>query len=214
MTITKPRARAILACTLVMGVLTGTHAAAQGRARVGLIPFDVASVDGGTHQAATALAKLVRAQMITSRTMQPVLIDLPAGETLPLPEDRLAALAAEHNVALIVAGTVLDATTTHGSNRVSTGSLGRVAGIGNVGGSMRRTRAEVRLHVEMVNPEGSTIHAFEVQGDNTDVGIGADLWTTLGGFDVGDAGWDKSPMGKALREAAEKLVNEVRKNRR
>lgn len=85
MTITKPRARAILACTLVMGVLTGTHAAAQGRARVGLIPFDVASVDGGTHQAATALAKLVRAQMITSRTMQPVLIDLPAGETLPLP---------------------------------------------------------------------------------------------------------------------------------
>jgi len=79
---------------------------------------------------------------------------------------------------------------------------------------MRKTRAEVRLHVEIVNSEGATTHAFEVEGDNTDVGIGADLWTTLGGFDVGDAGWDKSPMGKALREAAEKLVNEVQKKRR
>lgn len=214
MTKSLPGIRTIVASVLVLGALAVVPAAAQGRARVGLIPFDVASVDGGTHQAATALAKLVRAQMITNRSMQPVLIELPAGETLPLPEDRLAALAAEHKVDLIIASTVLDATTTYGSNRVSTGSLGRVAGIGNVGGSMRKTRAEVRLHVEIVNPEGTTTHAFEVEGNNTDVGIGADLWTTLGGFDVGDAGWDKSPMGKALREAAEKLVNEVQKKRR
>lgn len=208
-----PRVRTILASALALGALAAVPAAAQGRARVGLIPFDVASVDGGTHQAATALAKLVRAQMITRRTMQPVLIELPAGETLPLPEDRLAALAAEHKVDLILAGTVLDTSTSHGSNRVSTGALGGLAGIGGVGGSVRKTRAEVRLHVEMVNPEGTTTHAFEVEGDNTDVGIGADLWTTLGGFDVGEAGWDKSPMGKALREAAEKLVNEVQKKR-
>jgi ABC-type amino acid transport substrate-binding protein len=198
---------------LALGALAAVAAAAQGRARVGLIPFDVASVDGGTRQAATAMAKLVRAQMISNRTLQPVLIGLPAGETLPLPEDRLAALVAEHKVDLIVAGTILDASTTSGSNRISTGSLGGVAGIGNVGGSMRKTRAEVQLHVEVVNQEGQTTHAFEVEGDNTDVGIGADLWTTLGGFDVGDSLWDKSPMGKALREAAEKLVNEVQKKR-
>jgi hypothetical protein len=208
------RIRIVLACALALGALAAVPAAAQQRARVGLIPFDVASVDGGTRQAATAMAKLVRAQMITSRTMQPVLIELPAGETLPVPEDRLAALMAEHKVGLIIAGTILDASTTYSSNRVSTGSLGGVAGIGNVGGSVRKTRAEVLLHVEVVGAEGRTTHAFEVEGDNTDVGIGADLWTTLGGFDVGDPGWDKSPMGKALREAAEKLVNEVQKKRR
>jgi curli biogenesis system outer membrane secretion channel CsgG len=208
------RIRRVLVLAVALGALATVPVAAQGRARVGLIPFDVASVDGGTRQAATAMAKLVRAQMISNRTLQPVLIDLPAGETLPLPEDRLAALVAEHKVDLIVAGTILDASTSYGSNRISTGSLGGVAGIGNVGGSMRKTRAEVQLHVEVVNQQGHTTHAFEVEGDNTDVGIGADLWTTLGGFDVGDTGWDKSPMGKALREAAEKLVSEVQKKRR
>jgi curli biogenesis system outer membrane secretion channel CsgG len=142
-----------------------------------------------------------------------VLIELPAGETLPLPEDRLAALLAEHKVDLVVAGTILDATTSYSSNRISTGSLGGAVGIGNVGGSMRKTSASVELHVEVVNVEGRTTHSFQVKGDNTDVGIGADLWTALGGFDVGDPGWDKSPMGKALREAAEKLVSEVQKRR-
>ena len=207
------RIRLALGCLLALCALAASPAAAQTRARVGLIPFDVASVDGGTQQAATSMAKLVRAQMVTSRTLQPILIEL-AGETLPLSEERLAALVTEHKVDLIVAGTVLDATTTQSSNRISTGSLGGVAGIGNVGGSMRKTSAKVQLHVEVVNPEGRATHAFQVEGDNTDVGIGADLWTTLGGFDMGDPGWDKSPMGKALREAAEKLVSEVQKRRR
>jgi curli biogenesis system outer membrane secretion channel CsgG len=209
-----PRIQLVLCWALALGVAASTDAAAQTRARVGLIPFDVASVDGGTRQAATAMAKLVRAQMITSRTLQPVLIELPAGETLPLPEDRLASLVAAHKLDLIVAGTILDANTTRGSNRVSTGSLGGVVGVGGVGGSVTKTRAEVRLHVEVVDAEGRTTQAFEVEGDNTDVGIGADLWTTLGSFDVGEPSWDKSPMGKALREAAEKLVSDVQKRRR
>jgi nucleotide-binding universal stress UspA family protein len=213
MTIALRRTIRVLAIPTVTIILTAASIAAQDRARVGLIPFDVANVDGGTHQAATAMAKLVRAQMITDRRLQPILIEV-TGETLPLSEDRLAALAAEHKVDLIVAGTILDATTTRGSNRVSTGALGRVAGVGSVGGSMSKTRAEVQLHVEMVNAEGRTTEAFQVEGNNTDVGIGADLWTTLGGFDVGDRSWDKSPMGKALREAAEKLTREVQKRRR
>jgi hypothetical protein len=199
--------------TLAMALLGRGPAIAQDRLRVGIISFDVASVDGGTQQAATAMAKLVRAQMVTNRTLQPVLIDL-AGQALPLPEERLAALAAEHKVSLILAGTILEASTTRGSNRVSTGSIGSAIGVGGVGGSVTKTRAEVRLHAELVNAEGRTVHAFEVEGDNTDVGIGADLWTTLGSFDVGEASWDQSPMGKALREAAQKLTNEVAKRRK
>ena len=201
-----------LVLVLALSIAT-VSLSAQERTRVGLIPFDVASVDGGTQQAATAMAKLVRQQMISSKTVQPLLIELPADAKLPLPEDWLAALAAEHNVRIIVAGTILEASTTRGSNRVSTGSIPGVGGIGNVGGSMSKTKAEVQLHVEMVNAEGRTFETFQVEGSNTDVGVGADVWTTLGGFDVGEQSWDKSPMGKALREAAQKLSTEVQKRR-
>lgn len=208
------RSRSIAWLVCAVAAVSAAPSVAQDRTRVGIIRFDVASVDGGSHTAATAMAKLVRQQMVTSRQLQPVLIDVPAAESLPLTEDRLAALAAEQKVTLLVAGTILEASTTRGSNRVSTGSLGGLAGVGSVGGSMTRTHAEVRIHVELVNAEGRTTHAFEVKGDNTDVGVGADLWTTLGSFDVGEANWDQSPMGKALREAAQKITSEVTRRRR
>lgn len=186
---------------------------AQDRVRVGLLPFDVANVDGGTDQAASAMAKLVRTQMITSKVLQPVLLELPADAKLPLPEDQLAKIAGEQNVTLIVAGTILEASTSSGSNRISSGSIPGVGGFGSVGGSMSRTKAEVQLHVEIVNAEGRTTHAFEVEASNTDVGVGADIWTTLGGVDLGEGSWDKSPMGKALKEAAQKITNEVTRRR-
>lgn len=207
------RIRLVLSGALALIALASIPATAQDRTRVGIIPFDVASVDGGTQQAATAMAKLVRAQMVTNRALQPVLIEL-AGDTLPLPEERLAALAAEHKVSMIVAGTILEATTTRGSTRISTGSIGSAIGVGGVGGSMTKTRAEVRIHAELVRPDGRILHALEIEGNNTDVGVGADLWTTLGSFDVGEANWDQSPMGKALREAAQKLTSEVVKRRK
>jgi curli biogenesis system outer membrane secretion channel CsgG len=80
-----------------------------------------------------------------------------------------------------------------------------------VGGSLTRTKAEVMMHVELVGRDGDVHDTFEVEGSNTDVGVGADIWTTLGSFDAGDTGWEKSPMGKALREAAQKLSAEVMK---
>jgi hypothetical protein len=200
--------------TLLLVLTAAPPLAAQDRLRVGLLPFDVANVDGGSQQAATAMAKLVRAEMITSKTLQPVLLELPAGAKLPLPEDQLASLASEHSLSLIIAGTILEATTSSGSNRISAGSLGARVGIGNVGGSMNKTKAELELHVELVNREGRTTDAFQVEGNNTDVGVGADIWTTLGGFDVGESSWAQSPMGKALREAAQKLTREAARRTR
>jgi hypothetical protein len=165
---------AVLAA-LLLGVASPS---AQGRIRIGILPFDVASVDGGSASAAAALAKLVRAQMVTSRKVQPVLLEAPAGARLPLSDRQIAEIAEQADVAMIVAGTVLEASTERGSNRVSTGSFGGAIGT-HVGGSV------------------------------TDVGVGTDLWTAIGSFDVGDSGWDKSPMGKALKEAAEELADEV-----
>ena len=200
----------VLSVALALFVTAGVTA--QDRVRVGLLPFDVANVDGGTSSAATALAKLVRAEMITDKRVQPVLLDVPAGAKLPLSEKQLAALSEENDLDMIVAGTVLEAETTRGSNRVSTGGLGGRLGSA-VGGSVSRTRAEVKMHVELVDDDGEVTETFQVEGSNTDVGVGADIWTSLGGFDMGDSGWDKSPMGKALREAAQKLAEEAIKHR-
>jgi hypothetical protein len=197
---------------VVFALLVTTSAAAQDRVRVGLLPFDIANVDGGTTSAANALAKLVRAEMITDRRVQPILLELPEGAKLPLSEKQLAELIEQNDLGLIVAGTILEAETTRGSNRVSTGGLGGRLGSA-VGGSLSRTRAEVTMHVELVDDDGEVKDTFQVEGSNTDVGVGADIWTSLGGFDVGDSGWDKSPMGKALREAAQKLAAETIKRR-
>lgn len=197
----------ILLPTLTLLALVILPALAQDRVRVGLLPFDIANVDGGTAAAAGALAKLVRAQMVTDKRVQPVLLDVPSGARLPLSPKQLAALAAEQDVQMIVAATILEAHTTRGSNRVSTGGLGRIGG--SVGGSMTRTKAEVKMHVELSGADGEIADTFSVEGSNTDVGVGADIWTALGSFDSGDYGWDKSPMGKALREAAERLAVEV-----
>ncbi len=196
----------------LLAVLLASGAAAQERVRVGLLPFDVANVGGGSHTAAQALAKLVRVEMITDTRVQPVLLELPAGARLPLSAAQLAALAAENDLTMIIAGTILDAETTRGSNRVSTRGLGGRLG-SSVGTSVSRTRAEVSMHVELVSKDGEVTHAFQVEGTNTDVGVGADIWTSLGSFDVGDASWDKSPMGKALREAAQKLAAEAIRRR-
>jgi hypothetical protein len=194
-----------------LAVLIATSAPAQDRVRVGLLPFDIANVSGGSYTAAQALAKLVRVEMITDKRVEPVLLELPPGARLPLTAAQLSALAAENDLEMIIAGTILDAETTRGSNRVSTRGLGGRIG-SSVGTSVTRTRAAVSMHVELVK-DGQVTHAFQVEGTNTDVGVGADIWTSLGGFDVGDAGWDKSPMGKALREAAQKLAAEAIRRR-
>jgi hypothetical protein len=197
-------------CTAAaLAVLLGVASpSAQGRIRIGILPFDVASVDGGSASAAAALAKLVRAQMVTSRKVQPVLLEMPAGARLPLSDRQIAEIAEQADVAMIVAGTVLEASTERGSNRVSTGSFGGAIGT-HVGGSVTRTRARIGMQAEIAGRDGQVRDSFEVEGDNTDVGVGTDLWTAIGSFDVGDSGWDKSPMGKALKEAAEELADEV-----
>jgi len=194
-----------------LAVLIATSTPAQDRVRVGLLPFDIANVSGGSYTSAQALAKLVRVEMITDKRVEPVLLELPPGARLPLTAAQLSALAAENDLEMIIAGTILDAETTRGSNRVSTRGLGGRIG-SSVGTSVTRTRAAVSMHVELVK-DGQVTHAFQVEGTNTDVGVGADIWTSLGGFDVGDAGWDKSPMGKALREAAQKLAAEAIRRR-
>jgi curli biogenesis system outer membrane secretion channel CsgG len=194
---------------LALVVLHVGPARAADPVRVGVLPFDFATEQRATTSAADALARLMRAEMIKARQLQPVVLEPPPGKPAPLAPSAIVVAAAPAEVDLVVSGTVLEATTERSSNRASTYGL-PTGGYGNVGASVTKVKARVVMQVELVDPAtGQTFDSFEVEGSNTDVGVGADIYTTLGSFGSGDSGWDKSPMGKALREAAQKGASEV-----
>ncbi|MGH9158643.1 MAG: hypothetical protein ACRD2X_01475, partial [Vicinamibacteraceae bacterium] len=51
--------------------------------------------------------------------------------------------------------------------------------------------------------------SFAIEAKETDAGIGVSFQSALGGFDTGRTGWDKTPMGKAIKKAASKVTEEV-----
>src|SRR5262245_5895136 len=186
---------------------------AAGPGSVGIVPFDVTAVQGsGGADAGRTLSTLVRIEMLKNKALEPQLVPLPTGMTTPVAPKQAAEIGKTADVRFVLIGTVLEATTTRGNTRADSGygGLGRITGTA-VGGSVTRTTGKVALHAELVNVETGKFETFEVQASNTDVGVGADLWTTLGSFGTGDDGWQKTPFGKALREAAQKLTTEVGK---
>jgi hypothetical protein len=175
---------------------------------VGILPFDATNVDGWSGNAAQALAKLVRLELGKEKDVEPDLLE--AGGPLPLSTQKAAAAGKAANADVVIAGTVLEASTTHGNNG---GFLPGKFGA-SVGGNVNRTNATVSLHVDLVDPASNKIaDSFAVEAHNTDVGIGGNVSTILGGFNMGDDAWDKTPLGKALREAAQKVTKEVMKRR-
>ena len=179
---------------------------------IGIAPFDVSTVEGSSGpEAGRALGTLVRVEMLKNKQIRPQVIELPSGVRPPLTPQRAAELGKAAGVDLMLLGTVLEASSSRNNNRASTSRLGGLIG-SSVGGSVTRTTAKISLHAELVeSTTARSVDTFEVEGSNTDTGVGADLWSTLGNFNLGDDGWQKTPMGKALREAAQKLTIEVAK---
>jgi hypothetical protein len=167
---------------------------------VGIVPFDVTSIEGSGVEAGRVLATLVRVELLNNQRLLPRLIKLPEGARLPLQTKDASTL-----------GTVLEASSARSNNRATTRAIGKVLGGAGAGvsGSLTRTTAKVTLHVQLVPSKSSDPQAFEVSESHTDIGVGADFHTTLGAFSAGDAGWQKTPMGKALRDAARKISVEL-----
>src|SRR5688572_7116895 len=197
----------VVACTLAL-----IQAQAADPPTIGIVPFDVSTVQGsGGADAGRVLGTLVRVEMLKNKQIRPQVIELPAGVRPPLTPQRAAELGKSAGVDLMLLGTVLEASSSRNNNRASTSRLGGIIG-SSVGGSVTRTTAKISLHAELVeSATARSVETFEVEGSNTDTGVGADLWSTLGNFNLGDDGWQKTPMGKALREAAQKLTTEVAK---
>ena len=198
--------RSIQAATFFVAFASNVLAAQDQRA-VGIVPFDVTSIEGTGIEAGRVLATLVRVELLNNKQLLPQLIKLPDGTRLPLAAKEAAALGRDSEVEFIIVGTVLEATTTRSNNRAATRAVGKV--LGGVSGTMTRTAAKATLHVQLISSVSGKTEAFEVSVSHTDVGVGADFHTTLGAFGAGDAGWQKTPMGKALRDAANKISAEV-----
>ena len=204
-----PKARSAMSLVVaaLVIIIASAIVAGQQPIRVGIVPFDVANVSGATASAGEALGKIVRAEMIRRQEIRPEFVALPVGGSGDVVK-RAADAGREAGVQFILFGTVLDATVSHANQRGST--YGRLPGVPGIGGSVTRTTAEVSLHVELIDPMTAEVKdSFEATGKETDMGVGADLITAVGSFSVGDSGWEKTPMGKALKKAAAKIADET-----
>ena len=203
------RLRSVSAALVVLLSVLGASAAAPAPIRAGILPFDVVSVDGAGPSASTALAKLIRIEMIKGRKLTPVLLTLPPDVTHPVPSEQAATIGKSADVGLVLVGTVVDASTSQTSHSANTGGLLSSVGIS---GRIDRSSAEVSLHLDLVDPAtGKVVDSFDVDGKASDTGVGMDFSTALGGIDTGDGAWEKTPMGKALGNAARKVSDEVAK---
>lgn len=189
-------------CVLVTTMIA--TATAAGKLAVGIVPFDVETVEGASVSSGASLAKLLRIEMIKSAKLQPALL----AEAKTTEDAAKAGAAAKSDI--VVVGTVLELETSGGETGANTGSL--LGGALGVGGRLRRSTTKVTLHIELVSPKTNDIvDTFEVEGKNSDTGVGADFSTALGNVDSDSGGLDSSSVGKALRDAAQKAVAEITK---
>jgi hypothetical protein len=197
-----------LVLALFVAISTSAPRAAEPGS-IGILPFDVSTVEGGGgSEAGRVLGTLVRIEMLKNENLRPQILPIPEGARMPLISKQALEVGRTEDVEYVLVGTVLEATTTRSTNRANTSRLGGAIGTA-VGGSLSRVTSKVSLHAELMHAASGRTERFEVEGTNTDTGVGADLWTALGGFNVGDDGWQNSPMGKALREAAQRLTTEI-----
>ena len=134
---------------------------------------------------------------------------LMADTETPVPPDAAAAIGKSATVGVVLVGTVVDATVSHSTRSANTGGfLGSVG----LGGEIDRATAQVSLHIDLVDPAtGKFADSFDVEGKSSETGVGMDFSTALGSLNQGGNGWENTPMGKALSEAARKVNDEVAK---
>lgn len=195
--------RALVVTAVVVASGISTRAAGEAKLAVGIVPFDAATVAGGSGASGETIAKLVRIEMIKNVKLQPTLLPAaPPGGPIRVP--------AGQKPDIILIGTVLNADTTASSRSANTGSL-LGSGVG-VGGRVTRVTTEVGIHLELVKPDsGNIVDSFDVETKSSGTKLGTDLSTALGSFESDGSAFDSSSIGKAFREAAQKIAAEVAK---
>ena len=163
---------------------------------------------GMADQLATALFNSNRFILLERQTLSDVLKEQNLGASGRVSRDSRARVGEIEGAELLVTGAVTE------FQRAKSGSRGRISGggifgrvLGAVSGGMRK--AHMAIDMRIIDTRTSRIvAATSVEGESTDVNIGAALSGALGGGRLGGSlsTWKNTPIEKALRATIVKAV--------
>jgi curli biogenesis system outer membrane secretion channel CsgG len=189
----------IIAAALLFNSLTRAQ-------KIGVLPFEDASGVGA--EFGENVAKFIRSEFLKNKAITPKFIQFKAkeGETAAVDVDQALELGKKNNVDFVVIGTILEAEASSSSTGV-----GGISVLGqSIGSSLRTVSAKITLQGDLLSvKEGKLIESFRTEGSKTDASVGADVSTEWGSLNTDNNANDNSPNAKAMREAVEKLVNQM-----
>ena len=174
--------------------------------KIGVLPFEDAS--GVGPQFGEQVAKFIRSEFLKNKKVTPKFIQYKPKDDEPatVDLDKAIELGKKTAVDYVVIGTILEADASSSSSGV-----GGISVLGqSVGSSLRTVSASVTIQGDLISvKEGKLIESFRTSGSNTDHSVGADVSTEWGSINSDRESGNNTPNAKALREAVEKLVEEM-----
>ena len=184
-------------------VLLPTLGSAQ---KIGILPFEDAAGVGPAF--GEQVAKYIRSEFLKDKKFLPKFIAYKPGEneSSSIDVEKAIELGKKNGVEYIVIGTILEAE----SNSSSSG-LGGIHVLGqSVGSSLRTVSATITIQGDLISvKKGELVESFRETGSKTDPSVGADVSTEWGSLNSDQNSGNKTPNAAALREAVEKLVEEM-----
>jgi curli biogenesis system outer membrane secretion channel CsgG len=192
--------RCIVICLLMLLPALGS---AQ---KIGILPFEDAAGVGPAF--GEQVAKYIRSELLKNKKYMPKFIAYKPGaeESTSIDVEKAIELGKKNGVEYVVIGTILEAE----SNSSSSG-LGGIHVLGqSVGSSLRTVSATITIQGDLISvTKGELIESFRETGSKTDPSVGADVSTEWGSLNSDQNSGADTPNAQALREAVEKLVEEM-----
>ncbi len=174
--------------------------------KVGVLPFEDAT--GVGPEFGEQVAKFIRSEFLKNKKVTPKFVQYKPKEDEPatVDMDKAIELGKKNGLDYVVIGTILEADASSSSSGV-----GGIEVLGqSVGSSLRTVSATITLQGDLISvKDGKLIESFRTSGSKTDHSVGADVSTEWGSVNSDKSSGDTSPNAKALREAVEKLVEEM-----
>jgi hypothetical protein len=186
-------------------ILTAAPCLVQAQ-KIGVLPFEDATGTGPAF--GEQVAKFIRSEFLKDKKFLPKFIQYkPKGdETSTVDVEKAVELGKKNGVEYVVIGTILEAE----ANSSSSG-VGGISVLGqSVGSSLRTVTASLTLQGDLISvSKGALVESFRTTGSKTEHSVGADVSTEWGNMNADKEGGGNTPNAQALREAVEKLVEEM-----
>ncbi len=191
---------------LLAGIVLASIPSLVFSQKIGILPFEDAAGVGPAF--GEQVAKFVRSEFLKNKTVMPRFIQYkPAeGEAATVDVEKALELGKKNGVDYVVIGTILEAE----ANSSSSG-VGGISVLGqSVGSNLRTVTASVTIQGDLISvAAGKLVESFRADGSKTDHSVGADVSTEWGSVNSDTDAGNNTPNAQALREAVEKLVEEM-----